>query len=117
MTGGVVVVLGPTGLNFGAGMTNGAAYVYDPAGEFPDRINGESVLLESTSGGMEAAELRRLIERHVALTGSAHAQRVLADWDNVLTAFWTVIPRAAVAARAAEAEAAVEPEPARGAAD
>ena len=59
MTGGLVVVLGPTGHNFGAGMTNGAAFVYDPEGEFPGKINGESVLLEPVPGEVDAAGAAR----------------------------------------------------------
>ena len=116
MTGGTVVVLGPTGYNFGAGMTNGGAFVYDPEGEFPDKINGESVVLESGLGRTDADELRALVERHLAITGSAHARRLLEDWSGTLQCFWKVIPRDSVAARV-EAEAAAEAEPSRGAAD
>jgi glutamate synthase domain-containing protein 3 len=114
MTGGTVVVLGPTGYNFGAGMTNGGAFVYDPEGEFPGRINGESVLLEPVLGNSDAEELRALVERHLAMTGSAHARRLLEDWSGTLQSFWKVIPRVSIAARA---EAAAEAEPSRGAAD
>ncbi|MBW3632950.1 MAG: glutamate synthase subunit alpha, partial [Chloroflexi bacterium] len=119
MTGGLVVVLGPTGYNFGAGMTNGAAFVYDPVSDFPGRINGESVILEPVPGAADADALRTLIERHHSLTGSGHARQLLDDWENTLASFWKVIPRAAVTARAeAEARAATaEPEPSRGAAD
>jgi glutamate synthase domain-containing protein 3 len=116
MTGGTVVVLGPTGYNFGAGMTNGSAYVFDPDGAFSGRINGESVLLEHVHGEAEAAQLRGLIERHVMLTESAYGQTILDDWEHSLGSFWQVIPRAGIAARV-EAEAAAEPEPSRGAAD
>jgi glutamate synthase domain-containing protein 3 len=116
MTGGTIVVLGPTGHNFGAGMTNGSAFVYDPDGAFPGRINGESVLLEPIHGEADARELRELVERHVAATGSNHARRLLDDWNGTLAAVWRVIPRAAIAARA-EAEAAAELEPTRGVAD
>jgi glutamate synthase domain-containing protein 3 len=112
MTGGRVVVLGPTGSNFGAGMTNGAAFVYDPTGEFPGKINGESVLLEPVPGEVDAEELRVLVERHLAATGSAHARRLLEDWPRTLQSFWKVIPRASIAARIE-----AEPEPSRGAAD
>jgi glutamate synthase domain-containing protein 3 len=115
MTGGTVVVLGATGQNFGAGMTNGSVYVYDPNGMFPGRINGESVLLESLADGADTRELRALIERHVAMTGSAHARTLLADWDAALPSFWNVIPRAAVTAQEAPVEST--PEPARGVAD
>jgi glutamate synthase (NADPH/NADH) large chain/glutamate synthase (ferredoxin) len=119
MTGGTVVVLGPTGYNFGAGMTNGMAFVYDPDGAFSDHINGESVLLEPVRDGTNTGVVRELVERHEALTGSAHARRLLTDWEASVDDFWEVIPRASVAARAAaEAEAAAtESEPARGAAD
>nr|MBA3449575.1 glutamate synthase subunit alpha [Chloroflexia bacterium] len=115
MTGGTVVVLGPTGYNFGAGMTNGAAFVYDPEDSLPERINDESVMLESVRGQSEREELRSLIARHVATTGSTHASRLLDDWETTLGAFWRVIPRAAIAIRA-ETEPA-EVESSRGAAD
>jgi len=116
MTGGQVVVLGPTGSNFGAGMTSGVAFVYDPDGEFPGKINGESVLLEPVPGEAEAQDLRALLERHQAATDSAHACRLLEQWSSTLQSFWKVIPRASIAARA-EAQAQAEPEPSRGAAD
>ena len=116
MTGGRVVVLGPTGSNFGAGMTNGIAFVYDPDGEFAGKINGESVLLEPVSSEADAQELRALVERHLAATGSARARHLLEQWPTAQQAFWNVIPRASIAARA-EAEAQAEPEPSRGAAD
>ena len=116
MTGGTVVVLGPAGHNFGAGMTNGTVYVYDPEGTFPGRINGESVLLEPIHGEGSAAELRGLVERHAAMTGSAHARRLLESWTDALGCVWHVIPRAALAMRAEDA-AAEAAEPARGAAD
>jgi glutamate synthase (ferredoxin) len=118
MTGGLVVVLGPTGYNFGAGMTNGAAFVYDPQGEFPGKINGESVLLEPVPGEGDADDLRSLLGRHLATTGSVHSRRLLEEWPSTLQSFWKVIPRASIAARAvADAEAQAEPEPSRGVAD
>ncbi|HEY7031831.1 MAG TPA: glutamate synthase large subunit [Thermomicrobiales bacterium] len=94
MTGGLVAILGPTGRNFGAGMTNGLAYVYDPAGEFDGHINGESVLVERGLGSEDASRLRELIERHVALTGSVHARGLLDAWDETVSNTWKVIPRA-----------------------
>ncbi|MFN8678017.1 MAG: glutamate synthase large subunit [Thermomicrobiales bacterium] len=107
MTGGTVVVLGPTGHNFGAGMTNGAVFVYDPEGTFPRRINGESVLLEHVrTGSAPAHTLRDLIGRHVAATGSALGASLLNRWDAEIGNFWLVIPRAALALRAEEAAAA-----------
>ncbi len=117
MTGGLVVVLGPTGSNFGAGMTNGVAFVYDPEGEFPGKINGESVLLEPVPGEVDA---RRAARARRAASGRDGTARMPAaswnEWPSTLQSFWKVIPRASIAARA-EAEAQAEPEPSRGAAD
>jgi len=113
MTGGLVAILGPTGRNFGAGMTNGIAYVYDPEGGFDTHINGESVLVERGLGAVDEAELRALIERHVALTGSALGQQLLDDWATTLSVTWKVIPRATLLLQVATPDQ-VE---ARGAAD
>ena len=113
MTGGLVAILGPTGRNFGAGMTNGYAYVYDPDGGFDELINGESVLVERGLGATSETELRSLIERHVALTGSAHGQKLLDDWETTLAVTWRVIPRATLLLQATSPDQ-VE---ARGAAD
>ena len=77
MTGGRVVVLGPTGRNFGAGMSGGVAYVFDEAGGFAAQVNGQMVDVERVVDAAEALELRALIERHLALTGSAQARRIL----------------------------------------
>jgi glutamate synthase domain-containing protein 3 len=118
MTGGTVVVLGPTGHNFGAGMTNGSVFVYDPAGTFPQRTNGESVLLEHVrSGSAPADTLRALIQRHVAATGSALGAALLDSWAAELGNFWLVIPRAALALRAEEAAVAEAEAVSQGVAD
>ncbi len=114
MTGGIAVILGPTGRNFGAGMTNGVAYVYDVPGTFAERINGESVHLRRLEQG-EERELRGLIERHVELTGSTHARNILATWPESLSRFWRVVPTAALALAAQEV--AAENEVQQGAAD
>ncbi len=92
MTGGTVVVLGPTGRNFGAGMTNGLAYVFDTDGELASKINDESVSLASIVPG-EDGQLRELIERHHALTGSRQAENLLHAWNAALPSFWRVIPK------------------------
>ena len=94
MTGGTVAVLGTTGRNFGAGMTNGTAYVLDADGAFATRVNDESVLLEPVTADADTAQLRELIERHVALTVSAHAQSLLNDWTGTLAQTWKVVPKA-----------------------
>ena len=105
----MVVVLGPTGRNFGAGMTNGLAYVYDPDGGVRRaRSTTSRSCSNAASTARTPAELRELIERHVKLTDSAHAKRLLEDWDDTLAAIWKVIPRATLALLAAAAEEEVE---------
>jgi glutamate synthase (ferredoxin) len=93
MTGGRVVVLGPTGRNFGAGMSGGIAYVLDEAGELPRRINRQMVGTEGLEDAEEIVALRALIERHATLTGSSRARAVLDDWERMLPHFVRVIPR------------------------
>jgi glutamate synthase (ferredoxin) len=93
MTGGRVVVLGPTGRNFGAGMSGGVAYVFDEAGGFAAQVNGQMVDVERVVDAAEALELRALIERHLALTGSAQARRIRDAWSTMLPRFARVIPK------------------------
>src|SRR4029079_12497772 len=98
MTGGTVVVLGRTGLNFGAGMSGGLAYGLDRAREFVDRYNHELVDIHRISlEGMEnhLQHLRNLLRAHADTTHSAWAQRLLADFRDVLHKFWLVKPKAA----------------------
>jgi glutamate synthase (ferredoxin) len=97
MTGGLVVVLGPTGRNFAAGMTGGRAYVFDPSGAFPHQPNTELVRVEPLVEGWQGEEVRTLIEHHVVKTGSAHGQDLLARWHEVQDCFWHVVPRSITA--------------------
>ncbi|ALR10189.1 glutamate synthase large subunit [Mycobacteroides saopaulense] len=92
MTGGTVVVLGPTGRNFAAGMSGGVAYVYDPDKQLMDNLNDEMVDLEALDPDDEQV-LRSLIEKHVAATDSAVGQRILADWSGQSDSFVKVMPR------------------------
>ncbi len=93
MTGGRVVVLGRTGVNFAAGMTGGLAYVYDEAGHFDLSCNPDSVDLESIPIGSEAEkELLSLLSRHAEYTGSPKAKRILADWENHRAKFVRLFP-------------------------
>ena len=92
MTGGRVVVLGPTGRNFGAGMSGGIAYVYDPHDVFAAKVNPEMVDLLGL-GADDEAFLERTIADHARHTGSVVAERVLADWATARTAFKRVMPR------------------------
>jgi glutamate synthase (NADPH/NADH) large chain/glutamate synthase (ferredoxin) len=83
MTGGRVVVLGPTGRNFAAGMSGGIAYVLDEDGSFAARCNMGMVGFEAPSGA-DAIELREMIQEHWERTGSPVAERVLARWQALL---------------------------------
>jgi len=115
MTGGTVVVLGRTGRNFAAGMSGGVAYVLDVDGTFERRLNSATVTATRMGAGVtragasagsdvaaagaevgedDGAELKRLLERHVALTGSPRASELLADWTSAKSRFWRVAPSA-----------------------
>ena len=91
MTGGRVAILGPTGVNFAAGMSGGIAYVLDETGMFDARCNLEMVDLESLNV-IDERELRGMIERHAALTGSPRARTILADWPQWKDLFVKVLP-------------------------
>jgi glutamate synthase (NADPH/NADH) large chain len=98
MTGGVVCVLGRTGLNFGAGFTGGFAYVLDLDRDFVDRYNHELVDIHRISvEGMEQNlhHLRGLIEEHVRATGSRWGAEIVNDFRAYLGKFWLVKPKAA----------------------
>ena len=92
MTGGRAVILGPTGLNFAAGMSGGVAYVWDPESRFSARCNTETVELEYVDDSSDIAELRHLIELHRQYTGSSVAARVLEDWHRSLGEFVKIMP-------------------------
>ncbi|MEC8741058.1 MAG: glutamate synthase subunit alpha, partial [Pseudomonadota bacterium] len=92
MTGGCVVVLGQTGRNFGAGMSGGIAYVWDPEGEFSKLCNSETFELETLSAASDILELKRLIENHANYTDSSVAQTVLENWEDSLHKFVKVMP-------------------------
>jgi glutamate synthase (NADPH/NADH) large chain len=105
MTGGVVAVLGKVGLNFGAGMTGGFAYVLDLERDFVDCYNHELVdILRIGSDSMEhyMQHLRSLVTRHVELTGSAWGAQILRDFRGLQYKFWLVKPKAASLAALAE---------------
>jgi len=94
MTGGRVVVLGPTGRNFAAGMSGGIAYVLDERGVFAGQhCNRELVDLEELIDHREIAEVLELIRRHHALTGSPVAERVVDAWSVCRPKFVKVMPR------------------------
>ncbi len=113
MTGGRVVVLGPTGRNFAAGMSGGIAYVLDLQGEFIARCNKAMVGLASLQDREEIAAVRALVERHVRWTESAHGARVLERWAEMLPMFVRVMPhdyRRVLEAQASMREKGLSPE-------
>lgn len=91
MTGGKVVVLGPTGRNFAAGMSGGVAYVYELEESY---CNTDLVHLETVQDEDEGAALKALITRHVEYTGSDVGRRILENWDDELVKITKVIPTA-----------------------
>ncbi len=92
MTGGRVVVLGPTGRNFAAGMSGGIAYVYDPDDTFPALVNYEMVELEPLDDA-DREWLRATVELHRVSTGSKVAERLLDQWESEVEAFVKVMPK------------------------
>lgn len=112
MTNGLVVVLGLTGKNFGAGMSGGAAFVYDKDGRFQSRINTEMVAPLPIKRQQDIDTVKSLIEKHLELTGSARAQRMLNNWEKTVKKFIRVIAkdRAELEAAEEEHEAAAAPE-------
>jgi glutamate synthase (ferredoxin) len=92
MTRGLAVILGPTGRNFGAGMSGGLAFVYDEAGDFSDNINPAMIGLERLNNEDEIGSLKKLIAVHAQLTTSPHAKKLLETWETTVAKFWKVIP-------------------------
>ncbi|MCI0455379.1 MAG: glutamate synthase large subunit, partial [Gemmataceae bacterium] len=92
MTGGRVVVLGPTGKNFAAGMSGGIAYVYDEDGSFPRNCNQEMVKLYRLEDPEEMEEVKELLRRFGKYTGSPRPWRFLAQWEEIAPKFWKVYP-------------------------
>jgi len=98
MTGGVVVILGKTGINFGAGMTGGKAFVYDEEGTFYEKVNPElveAIRIDTDEWDYEMFELKRLLKDYVSKTGSKKAQEILDNARTAIRKFWMVVPRGA----------------------
>ena len=93
MTGGRVAVLGETGKNFAAGMSGGIAYVWDPRRDLYLRVNKELVSIELVTEKHDQEELRRMIEEHVAATGSERGRAILADFEQAVGSFKKILPR------------------------
>ncbi len=93
MTGGRVIVLGPAGRNFGAGMSGGVAYVLDEHGDFHTKVNKEMVEVGPLEEPEEIAAVGAMIERHYGCTKSARARQVLDNWNEMVKKFVRVLPR------------------------
>jgi len=92
MTGGRVVVMGPTGRNFAAGMSGGIAYVWDAAGDFISRCNLGTVELERVETPDDLAELLNLVDLHRQYTESTVAEKILAQWPEITAQFVKIMP-------------------------
>ncbi|MBT8298484.1 MAG: glutamate synthase large subunit [Maribacter sp.] len=92
MTGGVAVILGEVGRNFGAGMSGGIAYVYDKNKTFEKKCNKEALNLLTVEEDQDINQLRELIESHYNFTMSPLAQRILENWEDCLSDFVKVFP-------------------------
>jgi glutamate synthase (ferredoxin) len=93
MTGGRVVILGPAGRNFAAGMSGGVAYVLDEKGDFPTRCNVQMVGLEKLEDPDEIEQVWKMVQRHQTYTRSARAAQILAAWDQMVPKFVKVMPK------------------------
>jgi glutamate synthase (NADPH/NADH) large chain/glutamate synthase (ferredoxin) len=92
MTGGTVVVLGPTGKNFGAGMTGGEGYILDMEDDFLDRYNPQLITPERLTNEEDITALKAFIYKHLEVTESETAKNILADWATYQPKFWKVRP-------------------------
>ena len=93
MTGGIAVILGTIGANFGAGMTGGMAYLYDPEGQVDDMLNMESLVTGPVAVQHWEDQLLGLIQRHVEETNSAKGAEILRNWDLEKANFVQVCPK------------------------
>ncbi|MDE0598699.1 MAG: hypothetical protein OSB51_05940, partial [Dokdonia donghaensis] len=92
MTGGIAVILGEVGRNFGAGMSGGIAYVYDTASTLSRKANAEGLNFLKVEEDQDKKELRQLVENHYNATLSPLAQRLLENWDTEIKNFTKVLP-------------------------
>jgi glutamate synthase domain-containing protein 2/glutamate synthase domain-containing protein 1/glutamate synthase domain-containing protein 3 len=115
MTRGLVLVLGSTGRNFGAGMTGGSAFVLDVADDFERRFNPDSVRTHRVESPEDVKLVHGLVLRHRELTHSLRAHQVISSWEDYLPMFWKVVPLASPLTsrvqEAAEATAGLQSQP------
>jgi glutamate synthase domain-containing protein 3 len=92
MTGGVLLVLGSTGKNFGAGMTGGVAYALDLDDSFPLKLNPELVVPERLETEADIVTVKKLVYKHLERTESDRAKEILGDWPRYEPKFWKIRP-------------------------
>jgi len=95
MTGGTVLILGPVGRNFAAGMTGGIAYVWDPEDKFESRYHPDFVRIERLKNDEDLARVEALVEQHHFMTQSPRAAELLELRRRAWSSFWKVTPLAA----------------------
>jgi glutamate synthase (NADPH/NADH) large chain len=96
MTGGIVVILGKTGINFGAGMTGGLAFVYDPQREFIDNMNQElieALRIDTDDTELERIYLKKLLKDYIHETDSEKAKSILEHFRSEIRNFWLIKPK------------------------
>ena len=93
MTGGTVVVLGPVGPNFGAGMTGGMAFVHDADGRLAENINDDLVIMQRLASDHWEDVLKSLVRDHAHATRSTFAAELLRDWEFEIGRFWQICPK------------------------
>ncbi len=93
MTGCTAVILGGVGDNFAAGMSGGMAFVYDPDGDFPIKVNGDSVVFRRLSAAYWEGVLKDLVAEHARETQSRFAARLINDWSLERCHFWQIVPK------------------------
>jgi glutamate synthase (NADPH/NADH) large chain len=94
MTGGCVTILGDTGVNFGAGMTGGFAYVYDQKKGFDKKYNPELIDIQRINrGSPHVQQLRQILENFVEETNSSWGQHILDNFERTIKQFWLVKPK------------------------
>ncbi|MFZ5609998.1 MAG: glutamate synthase large subunit [Pseudomonadota bacterium] len=97
MTGGTAVILGQVGDNFAAGMTGGMAFVLDERGDFADHVNDETVVYQRLASAHWEEVAKALVTAHASETGSAHARRLLAEWETTRSCLWQICPKEMIA--------------------
>ena len=93
MTGGTVVILGEVGDNFGAGMTGGMAFVYDPKNQFEKRVNSETVIWQSVETKYWINYLKKLVEEHFNETNSFLAKKIFENFNAEILNFLQICPK------------------------